>query len=38
LINALVRACVIEEGHVFLDDAVEMAFAENEEVVKALPA
>ena len=38
LLDALVRSCVIEVGDVFLDDALEMVFAEDEEVVEALPA
>jgi hypothetical protein len=38
LLDALVWSCVIEVGDVFLDDAVKMALAEDEEVVKALSA
>ena len=38
MVDSLMRACVVEVGDVFLDDAVKMAFAEDEEVVKALAA
>jgi hypothetical protein len=38
LVDTLVGPRVIEVGDVFLDDAVKMALAEDEEVVQALPA
>jgi hypothetical protein len=38
LLDALVRAGVIEVGDVFLDDAMKMALAEDEEVVEAFSA
>ena len=38
LLETLVGPCIIEVGDVFLDDAVKMALAEDEEVVEALPA
>ena len=38
LLDALMGSCVIEVGHVLLDDAVEMALVEEQEEVQALPA
>ena len=38
LVCALMGPCVIEVGHVLLDDAVKMALVEEQEVVQALPA